>query len=136
MPSPSVDGGCEMLALGRDDRRHAAAAQGLLQTFIRRDRPDLLVGQPAGGIDDETAAFQRMVTDRHFDLVGEDRPDQRARKLRDMDFLVLGHQRVAGERIVMLPAGQRADAADLAVDDLEAGRHRPGPRSSAHGRSA
>ena len=51
------DRGCEMLALGRDDGRHAAATERLLQTVIRRDGADLLVRQPAGGVDDETATF-------------------------------------------------------------------------------
>ena len=93
----------------------------LRRSFVGRDLGDLLLGEPAGGVDDEAAAFERVMADRHLDLVGEDRPDQRARKLRDMDFLVLRHQRVAGERIVVLPAGQRADAADGGVDHREAG---------------
>jgi hypothetical protein len=111
----------DVFALGRDDRGHAAAAQGLLQPASGRDGGDLLVGQPACGVDDEAAAFQRMVADRHFHLVGKDRPDHGARKLGDVDVLVLRHQGVAGERIVVLPAGQRAEAADGAVDHLQAG---------------
>ena len=112
---------CEMFTLRRDDGRHAAAAQRLLQVLLRCDRADLLVRQPAGGVDDETAAFQRMMADGDFHLIGEDRADHGAGKLRDMDLLVLRHQCIAGEGIVVLPAGQRADAADRAVDDLEAG---------------
>ena len=52
------------------------------------------------------------MADRHFHLFGENRPHHRAGKLRDVDFLVLRHEGVAGERIVMLPAGERADAPD------------------------
>lgn len=37
------DRGGQMFAFGRDDRRHATATQRLLQPFVRRDRPDLLV---------------------------------------------------------------------------------------------
>lgn len=112
----------DMLAFRRDDRRHAAAAQCLLQSLIRSDRGDLLVRQPACGIDDETAAFERMMPDRHLHLVGKDRAHHRTRKLGDVDFFMLGHQRVAGQRIVVFPAGQRAKTADGAVDDLQAGR--------------
>lgn len=61
----------DVFAFGRDDRGHAAAAQGLLQAGVRRDGGDLPVGQPAGGIDHEAAAFQRMVADGDFHLVGK-----------------------------------------------------------------
>src|SRR6516165_5716797 len=61
-----------------------------------------------------------MVADRHLDLIGEDRPDHGARKLRHMDLFMLRHQREAGERIVVLPTRERAKAPDCGVDDLEA----------------
>ncbi len=111
----------DMLAFRRDDRGHAAAAQCLLQAGIRGDRGDLFTGQPAGGVDDEAAAFQCMMADGDFHLVGKDRSDHGAWKLGDMDILVLRHQGVAGQRIVMLPAGKRAEAADRAIDHLQAG---------------
>ncbi len=114
----------DMGAFGRDDRRHAAAVQRLAQLFVGRDFRDLLFGEPAGGVDDEAAALERVVADRHLDLLGEDRPDQRSGKLRDVNFLVLRHQRVAGEGIVVLPAGERADTADGGVDD---GQPAPSP---------
>ena len=38
-----------------------------------------------------------------------------------MDLLAVGHQRVAGQRVVMLPACQLADAADRAVDGPQPG---------------
>jgi hypothetical protein len=110
----------QVLALGRDDGRVAAAAQRLLQLRIGRDRADLLVGEPAGGVDDEAARFERVVADGHFHLLREDRPDQRAGKLRAVDLLVLRHQGVARERVVVLPAGQRTDAAHGGVDHLQA----------------
>ena len=110
-----------MAALGRDDRGHAAAAQRLAQPLVRRDFFDLRLVQPARRIDDEAAALQRMMADRDLDLLGENRPDQRARKLRGMDFLVLRHQGVAGERVVMLPAGQRADAPGRGIHHLQPG---------------
>ena len=73
----------------------------------------LLVGQPAGGVDDKATAFQRMVADRYFDLFRKDRADEGARELGDVDFLMLRHQGVAGEGVVVFPACQGADTADL-----------------------
>ncbi len=111
----------DVVAFRRDDRGHAAAANAAPGALVGRDFRDLLLGQPAGGVDDEAAAFQRVVADRHLDLVGEDLPDQRAGKLGDVDLLVLRHQRVAGERVVVLPAGQRADAPHRSVHHLQPG---------------
>src|SRR5262249_38248714 len=68
----------------------------------------------------EATAFERVVTDRHLDLVGEDRTDHRAWKLRDMDLLVLRHEGIAGERVVMFPAGERSDMPDGSVHNAEA----------------
>jgi hypothetical protein len=65
----------EGATLGRDDRCHASPAQALLQGFVRRDRSDLRFGEPTRGVDDEAAALERVVADRHLDLLGEDRPD-------------------------------------------------------------
>ena len=110
----------EMAPLRGNDRRHGAAAQRLLQAFVRRDRGDLLFPQPTGRVDDEAATFQRMVADRHLDLLGEDRPDERSGKLGNVDFLVLRHQRVARERIIVFPAGERADPADRRLSDRQA----------------
>ena len=104
----------ETIAVMQPPRRPCCSASfGVIEAIC-------VLGQPAGGVDDEAAALERMVADRHFDLLGEDRSDHRARKLRGVDFLVLRHQRVAGERVVVLPAGERADAADGGVDDREA----------------
>jgi hypothetical protein len=110
----------EVIALRRHDRSHAAAAQALAQTFLGRDLGDLFFGQPAGGIDDEAPTFERVMSDRHLDLVGEDLPDQRSRKLGGVDFLMLRHQRIAGEGVVVLPAGQCTDATDRRLHDLQA----------------
>ena len=106
-PSPSRSGG-QMHAFGRDDGGAAAAAQRALQRRVGRHGGDLLLRQPAGGVDDEAAGFERMMADRHFHLVGEDLSHQRAGELAAMDLLVHGHERVARERVVMLPAGKRA----------------------------
>ena len=95
----------DVVAFRRDDRGHAATAQAAARAFLGRNLGDLLFGQPAGGVDDEASALQRVVADRDLDLVGKYLPDQRARKLGDVNFLVLRHQCVARERIVMLPAG-------------------------------
>ncbi len=110
-----------MHAFGRDDGGVAAAAQRLLQAGVGRDRRDLRVGQPAGGIDHEAAGLQRVVADRHLDLVAEYRTHQRAGKLRAVDLLMLRHQRVACQRVVVFPAGERAHLADPCVHHLEAG---------------
>ena len=68
----------DMLALRRDDCGVAPAADGHAMGFIRGDTGALLVGQPAGRVDDEAAAFQRMVANLHFGLIGEGRAEQRA----------------------------------------------------------
>ena len=86
----------DVAALWRDNGGEAAAGQCLVQFRVRRDRGLLFVGQPACGVDDEAAAFQSVVTDRYLDLFRENRANQGAGELRDMDFLVLGHQGVAG----------------------------------------
>ncbi|MNP20696.1 hypothetical protein D3C76_1132800 [compost metagenome] len=62
-----------------------------------------------------------MVADGHFDLIREDLPDQRAGKHRRVNLFGVGHQGVAGQRVVMFPAGQCADAADGAVGGAQAG---------------
>ena len=111
----------DVAALGRNDRGEAAAGQRLVQFRVGGDGGLLLVGQPAGGVDDEAAAFQRVVADRDLDLFGENRADEGAGELGDVDFLVLRHQGVAGERVVVFPAGQGADAAGGGVHDLQAG---------------
>src|SRR5262249_6001873 len=104
----------------RHDRGHAAAAQRPPKLLFGRDFRDLLVVQPAGGVDDEAAAFERVVPDRHLDLISEYRPDHGARKLGDMDLLMRRHQGVTGERVVMLPAGEGPDAANSGVDHPQA----------------
>lgn len=43
----------EQLAFRRDDRREATAGERFSQLFVGRDLFALLVGQPAGGVDDE-----------------------------------------------------------------------------------
>jgi hypothetical protein len=53
-----------------------------------------------------------VVTNRDFDLLREDRTDQRTGELAAMNFLVLRHQRITGERVVVLPARERTDPSD------------------------
>ncbi len=126
MPSPWVSGGTTWRPPATHNAGLIAAAQ----------RAELLVGRRWRrasvhiwcSIDDEAAAFERVMVDRHLDLVGEDRSHHRARKLGgDVDLLVLRHQGVAGERIAVLPAGERADSPHGGLDDVEAGAACPGP---------
>ncbi len=121
MPSPEVSGGTTWLPSGET----IAVMQppvSALRSFSSGEMRAICssVSQPVE-VDHEAARFQRVVADRHLDLLGEDRSHQRAGELRDVDLLVLRHQRVAGEGIVVLPAGQRADPADGGVDRLQAG---------------
>jgi hypothetical protein len=81
----------------------------------------LRVAQPARRVDDEAARLQRVVADGHAHLVREDRSHQRARELRAVDLLVRGHQRIARQRVVVLPAGQRADTAGARVHGRQTG---------------
>src|SRR5512142_2700691 len=116
-----TQGRAEQFALRGDDRGEAAA----------RDRPDvatgvlhypgLLIGvQPGGGADDEAAGFQGVLADVDLDQLGEGLAPERAGIHRRVDLLAVGHQGVTGERVVMLPARERADAPDRAVDGAQA----------------
>ena len=65
--------GHDMSAFRRDDGRHAAAGERFVEALIVGHPRLLGVAEPAGGIHDEAAAFERMVADRDFNLVGENR---------------------------------------------------------------
>src|ERR1700712_5075150 len=110
----------QMVAFGRDDRRHAAAAQRFLHAHVGADALDLIFGQPAGRVDDEAARLECVMPQGDLQLVGKDTTDHGARELRAVDLFVLRHQRVARERVVVLPASERADLGERSVDDLEA----------------
>ncbi len=120
IPSPSRKGGARCTPSGETIAVQQPPRKRLAHTIVGRDGLDLLIGEPARRIDHETARLERVMTDRHLHLVGEDLADHRARELRRVDLLALRHQGVAGQGIVMFPAGERADAADRGVDDLEA----------------
>src|SRR6185436_10180511 len=77
----------------------------------------LLIGiEPRGRADDEAAGLQRVLPDVDLRLLGEQRPEDRTGIHRGVDLLAVGHHRVSGERVVMLPAGELTDAARPAVD--------------------
>ena len=59
--------------------------------------------------------------DRHVHLIREDLADEGPGELRRVDLLVLRHQGEAGQRVVVLPAGERADAAHRRLDHREPG---------------
>lgn len=86
---------------------------------------DLFLGQPAGGIHDEAAGFQRVMAHGDPDLLAKDWADRAAGEMAGMDLCVLSHQGVLGQQIVMLPAGQGAHAAHGGVHDLQAGAMTP-----------
>ena len=98
-------------AFGRDDGRVATAAQPFLQGRVGGDAGNLLLVEPAAGVYHEAAGFQGVVADGDFHLVSENLSYHRARKLGTVDFLVLGHEGVTGQRVVVLPAGQGPHAA-------------------------
>ena len=67
----------------------------------------LLIGiEPRGCADHEASGFERMLTDVDFCLLCEERTEDRSGIHRRMDLLAVGDQRVAGERHVVLPAGE------------------------------
>jgi len=109
----------------RHNACHAPVAQGFLQGSVSCDALDLIISQPASRIHDKTTRFKGMVTHRDFDLFTKNRPDQRPGKLRNVDFLVLCHESIACERIVMLPASQSARRECQLLEGLH---HRLGPR--------
>src|SRR4030088_41186 len=55
----------------------------------------------------------------HFHPLRENRAHQRAGILSAVDFLVLRHQRVPSQRVVVLPACKRADTTNRCFHDLE-----------------
>ncbi len=59
------------------------------------------------------------MANRDLDLVGEDLPDHGAGEHADVDLLAIGHERVARERVVVLPASQLPDAAHGGVGRAE-----------------
>lgn len=119
-PLPFAQRGDEICAFRGDDRAVRAAGKGFLQGRVRRDGFDLRFAQPAGGVDHETAGFGGMVAHGGIDLVGKNGADHGAGEMAAMDFLVLGHEGVAGEWVEMLPARKRADAPDAGLRDGEA----------------
>ena len=66
----------------------------------------LLRRQPAGGIDHKAARLQGVVAHGHLHLVAKNLPHHRPRKLTAVDLLLLGHQGIASQGVVVLPAGQ------------------------------
>src|SRR5262249_5573874 len=67
----------------------------------------------------EAGGLQRMIADLDLCLRGEKITEYRAGKHRRVNLLAVGNQRVAGERVVMLPTRQLADATDGTIDSLE-----------------
>src|ERR1700739_429560 len=57
-----------------------------------------------------------MIAYLGFGLLSEQVAENGSGEHRRMDLLAVGDQRVAGERIVVLPTGQLADATHRAVD--------------------
>ena len=111
MPSPSVSGGTRWLPSGETIAVKQPPRSALCKASFGVIEIDLRFGEPSGGVDDEAAALEGVMADRDLDLLGEDRADERARELRNVDLLVVGHEGVARERVVVFPAGKRADAA-------------------------
>src|SRR4249919_370371 len=103
-------------ALRRDDGREAAPgdradrATGVLHDLR------LLVGiEPGGRIHHETARLQGVLADVDFHALREALAEGRARIHGGVDLLAIGHHGVAGERVVVLEAGQMADSPDLGI---------------------
>ena len=81
----------------------------------------LLIGiQPGCRADHEARRLERMLTDVDLGLLGEQVAEDRTRIHRGVDLLAVRHQRVARQRVVVLPARQLTNAADLAVDGAQA----------------
>ena len=120
MPSPCVSGGTTWAPSG-ETIAVMQPPRSALRIFSSGEIFAICssVSQPVA-LTTKQPLSKRVVADRHLDLLGENRSNHRAGKLGDVDFFVLRHQGVAGERIVVLPAGQRADAADGGIDNGEA----------------
>ena len=99
----------QVAALWTDHSGVTAPLKRLVQRGIRCDRGVVLRIQPSGGADHETAGLQGVMPHGDGGLLAEDRPDQRPGELGAVDLLALDHQRVARQRVVVLPAGQRPD---------------------------
>ena len=62
-----------------------------------------------------------MIADADFGLLREERTAERTRPHRRVNLFTIGDERVAGQRVVVLPARQLADAPDGAVDGRQTG---------------
>ena len=116
-----ADGLAQQGSIGCHDRGEATAgdradaAAGVLHDLR------LLIGiQPGRGADDEARRLQCMLPDVDFRLLGKQVAEDGARIHRRVDLLAVGHHRVPRQRVVVLPACQLANAADLAVDGAQA----------------
>src|SRR4249919_1123984 len=108
-------------ALRRDDGREAAPgdradrAAGVLHDLR------LLVGiEPGGRIHHEATRFQGVLANVDLHALREALAEGRARVHGGVDLLAVGHHGVARQRVVVLEAGQLADAADLGVHGAQA----------------
>ena len=96
--------------------KRAAGDRADRASRIRHDLRLLIGIQPTGGVDDEAARFEGVIADADLGLLGEEWSAERAGPHGRVDLLPVGDQRVAEERVVVLPARQLADSSDGAVD--------------------
>jgi hypothetical protein len=103
-------------SFGVDDRREVALGELCDGTAgVRGELRPLLGVQPAGRVDHEARRLQGVLPDGDFHLTGEVVPAQAAGPHRGVDLLAVGDQRIARERLVVLPARELADASGGAV---------------------
>ena len=111
----------QVAALRADHRCVATPLKGFMQGDVRGDRGVIGRIEPGRGTDHKAARLEGVVPQCHRRLFAEDGPDQRTRELGAVDLLPLAHQGEAGQRVVVLPAGQGSDAADGRGHHLESG---------------
>ena len=92
-----------------------------MQAGVRRDLAVVARIEPGGGTHHKTAGLQGVVAHGDGGLFAEDRPHQGSGELGAVDLLPLGHQRKPRQGVVVLPAGQGADAPQLRAHHLQAG---------------
>ena len=117
-----AEGLAQQGSIGRHDRGEATAGDRAdAAASVLRDLRLLIGIQPGRSADDEARRLQRMLPDVDFRLLGKQVAEDGAGIHRRVDLLAVGHHRVARQRVVVLPARQLTNAADLAVDGAQTG---------------
>jgi len=115
-----ANGFSEQASVGCHDRREATTGDRTDAAARVLGDLRLLIGfQPGRSADDEATRLQCMLPDIDLRLLGRQLAEDGARIHRRVDLLAVRHHRVSRQRVVVLPARQLTNAADLAVNGAQ-----------------